>query len=48
LLAAIKGVCLLAQLPAQTAGLQRHLCDSPRKRKRRTIYALPTFAKALS
>jgi hypothetical protein len=48
LLAAIKGAIPIRHLPKQMAHLRRHLCDSPRKRRRRTLDSLTTFASAIS
>ena len=48
LASAIKGMISLRGLCAETTGLMRYLCDSPRKRRRRAIQQLPTLAAAMS
>lgn len=45
---AIKGVIPISQLREDWAGLRRHLCDSPRKRRRRTLASLKTLNRFLT
>ena len=46
--AAIKGVITLAQLRQTWPKLRRHLCDSPRKRRRRTLGGLTALCETVS
>lgn len=43
--AAIKGVITLAQLRHAWPKLRRHLCDTPRKRRRRTLGGLTALCE---
>jgi hypothetical protein len=40
---AIRGVIPISQVRGGWAGLRRHLCDSPRKRRRGTLASLKTL-----
>ena len=49
--AAVKGAISMAHLSSEWTHLRRYLCDTPRKRRRRTLDALDSLsqaAKALS
>jgi len=44
---AVKGVITLAALRDNWTDLHRHLCDSPRQRRRRTLDHLPVLTTFL-
>jgi len=46
--AAIRGVATIARFIGHIAQLRRHLCDSPRKRRRQVTRSSTLFDNALS